>query len=90
MGVFDPRNVDTMFIGERGLTKPQVGDVGLFSQSGALGCSLLNEVGGNCLDLNRSLLEKLASTGFPSSFRSVMLVMWMRRIASTTMLRIPL
>ena len=44
MGVFDPRNVDTMFIGERGLSKPQVGDVGLFSQSGALGCSLLNEV----------------------------------------------
>ena len=47
MGVFDPRNVDTLFIGERGLSKPQLGDVGLFSQSGALGCSLLNEVDDN-------------------------------------------
>lgn len=44
MGVYDPRNVDTLFIGERGLSKPKLGDVGLFSQSGALGCSLLNEV----------------------------------------------
>ena len=45
MGVYDPCNVDTLFIGDRVLSKPQLGDVGLFSQSGALGCSLLNEVG---------------------------------------------
>ena len=44
MGVYDPRNVDTLFIGSRGLSKPQIGDVGLFSQSGALGTALLNEV----------------------------------------------
>ena len=44
MGVYDPRNVDTLFIGDRGLSKPQIGDVGLFSQSGALGTALLNEV----------------------------------------------
>lgn len=44
MGVYDPRNVDTMFIGDRGLSKPKLGPVGLFSQSGALGTALLNEV----------------------------------------------
>ncbi|KAK8811250.1 hypothetical protein WA538_005409 [Blastocystis sp. DL] len=46
MGVYDPRNVDTLFIGSRGLSKPQIGDVGLFSQSGALGTALLNELSG--------------------------------------------
>ena len=46
MGVFDPRNVDTLFIGDRGLSKPKLGPVGLFSQSGALGTALLNELSG--------------------------------------------
>lgn len=51
MGVYDPRNVDTMFIGDRGLSKPKLGPVGLFSQSGALGTALLNEVCVHALSL---------------------------------------
>ena len=88
MGVYDPRNVDTLFIGSRGLSKPQIGDVGLFSQSGALGTALLNEVP-FWTRIHPSFLAPPASTGFPSSFPSVTRAMWTRRTASTTTRRIP-
>lgn len=60
MGVYDPRSVDTLFIGERGLSKPSIGNVGLFSQSGALGCSLLNELSGA---IHENWISKFISFG---------------------------
>lgn len=83
MGVYDPRNVDTMFIGDRGLSKPKLGPVGLFSQSGALGTALLNEVF-TCHFLHLSCPVRLKKTGFPALFRSVTRAMWTKRTVSTT------
>ena len=88
MGVYDPRNVDTMFIGDRGLSKPKLGPVGLFSQSGALGTALLNEV---FFPISRhpSCPARRKSPGSLASFRSATRAMWTRRTASTTTSKIP-
>ena len=70
MGVYDPQSVDTMFLPAIGyilsclshssLAKPNFGPVGVFSQSGALGVTLLNELAGRT---NEGWISKFISFG---------------------------
>ena len=60
MGVYDPTNVDTLFLPAIGLAKPGFGPVGVFSQSGALGVTLLNELAGRN---NQGWISKFISFG---------------------------
>ena len=46
MGIYNPGGVDTLFIAPERQGKPGAGPVGCFSQSGALGCCLMNKLAG--------------------------------------------
>ncbi|KAK8815390.1 hypothetical protein WA158_003602 [Blastocystis sp. Blastoise] len=50
MGIYDPEGVDTLFIGPDRQAKPGSGPAGCYSQSGALGCCLMNQLAGEQRD----------------------------------------